>query len=186
MCLHRRRLRRRCFILLPRSSSEVASKVGENCPTVAVVVSTPYLVGERRTQALTRPNSGRHGACSQVYDDGKRRRGLQEFFSPPFDGINVHRFFRTQCFIHQYSIHGVDDFSAPLCVCLFTFIQSAPVFICEVHSELIDVAERCVEDGVPELCDVSQIRTCAFEPKHQIIIDATVNGFKLQFDHRLP
>ena len=49
-----------CFrvIPLPRSSSEVASKVGENCPTVAVVVSTPYLVGERRTQAITAVNSG--------------------------------------------------------------------------------------------------------------------------------
>lgn len=102
------------------------------------------------------------------------------------DGINVHWHIRLHRFNYQFSIHGTDDLFALRCVCLFVLAQITPVFICEIHSELVDVSERCIEDGVPEPCDVLQIRTCAFEPKHQIIIDATVNGFKLQSDHRLP
>ena len=79
-----------------------------------------------------------------------------------------------------------DDFFAPLCVCLFALSQITPVFICEVHSELIDVAERCIEDGVPECCDALQIRTCAFEMEHRIAVDPAADDVTLQSDHRLP
>ena len=89
-------------------------------------------------------------------------------------------------FAYQSCVHGICDLPALLCVYLLSLAQSAPIFICEVYSELVDVAERRVEDGVPELCDVLQIRTCAFEIEHRIAVDPTVDDVTLQSDHRLP
>ena len=177
------------FLLFPPNPLCWASAGALNRPR-KLLKSGPISGGFPRSTASekadTAAHSGRHVACSQVYDDGKRRRSLQEFFCPPFDFFDVHWCFRIQCFTYQSCIHGIGDLFAPCCVCPFTLTQSAPVFIREVHSELIDVAERCIEDGVPELFDVLQIRTCAFEMEHRITVDQTADDVKLQSDHRLP
>lgn len=101
--------------------------------------------------------SGQREACTQFYDDRERRRGFQQFFGSPFNLFVVHRCCRSQCFIHQCCVYRVGDFSAPFSICLLSFIQIAPAFVCEVQSELVDITKRGVEVGRPKSCGILQI-----------------------------